>query len=398
MVRLILSFILFGLTSFAVPVYSTDRDQEVSEDFSRKASFSSIRYGHYTGLIEREAMVNANMGGRLDFSVTRSGMLSGSLWMDGRRYPFRLAVINHAALTIKRAKSPGLRLSFDSTSGRVSLDNTGDTPSAAIFIYRKAILVAAPDVGSHTVGFTGNKPLAEGFARLLLRRNGSATWIGRAGDGSAFTCGTHITENMDPLAIVPLHARLDKDQGSLQGFMTRHSWTTDIISTSAEMPLDVFLKARDPLKDRTFASGLEPTSVTAVGSRYDRAATLEIFLVRASNPLVSSELVFFGLNETSYPRLFQQNFIVRLPGKVSVPRTGEDNPNGVILRLAPSTGLYSGRFVEKSTGRKGTFFGVLVRNSALKPFGGRGFGQYLMPLDKLEPTHVGTVQWLKTFP
>jgi hypothetical protein len=53
---------------------------------------ATLRPGHYTGIIGRHAEVNSNMGGRLDYSVTRSGLASGSLWMDGRRYPFRVTL------------------------------------------------------------------------------------------------------------------------------------------------------------------------------------------------------------------------------------------------------------------------------------------------------------------
>ena len=363
---------------------------------------ATLRPGHYTGIIGRHAEVNSNMGGQLDYSVTRSGMASGSLWMDGRKYPVRVArprmgsSFVTGSVSLKRPKATSLQLIFNETSGSVGERDSG-APTAAIFIGRKHILISTPETGSYTVGFTRSYPLAEGFARLILRRSGSGTWIGRAGDGSAFTSGTHLIAG-DLRSNFPLHARLDKDQGSLQGLFTRNTSILDIASTAARLPLDIFLKPRDPLKDRTFATGLTPTAITAIGSRYDRTETIDIFLARSSNYTASSELLFSGLDGLPYPLLFRQYFLVRHPAKVTVPRPGVDNPNKVTLQFNFATGLYTGRYLEKSTGRKGTFYGALVRHSPTLSSRPRSFGQYHMSLGKLDPTHIGTLQWLSLNP
>lgn len=353
--------------------------------------------GRWTGLAARHTEVNAELGGQLDFNVTESGMASGSLWMNGRKHSFKVALdtdINdpssfQAGILLPRPKATPLRLTLHAGGGTVREETSG-APVAAIAThycpkYRTGY------AGNYNVGFNRKGGLADGFARLVISSTGSAVWTGRAGDGSVFTAASSLGTAEHTLG---LHARLDKDQGSLQGFFRISGPVFDVDSTTMDLPLDLFLQARGAgSKDLTFPDGLATTSITAIGQRYDRDRNMALYWGLAESPSPSAYLSFYG-GTGSNPAPFNQFFRLLPPSRLLMPRRGEANPNGVSLSLSPTTGLYSGRYAEAATGRQGSFYGMLILHSASMSFSGRGFGQFLLSQNPETPVHVGTVHWM----
>ena len=354
--------------------------------------------GLWTGLVARHPEINANLGGQLDFHVTKAGMASGSLWMNGRKHPFKVALDTHiqhpntyqASVLLPRPKATPLRLTLNANGGSLREEMAG-APSVAV-VTQFSPVFGWNLAGTYNVGFNRSGSLAEGFARLSVGKTGSAVWAGRAGDGSPFTGASRLGLSKETLG---LHARLDKDQGSLQGFFRIHSPGFDVDSTATDLPLDVHLRPRaSGSKDPTFPGGLATTSITAIGQRFNHDSHFKLYWGVAESTAPSAYLSFVG-GPGNQPAAFSQSFRLLQPARVLMARPGYPNPNSVSLSVAATTGLFSGRYVQDATGHKGRFFGLLILHNASLPFSGRGFGQYQLTQNPQAAIHVGTVRWLE---
>ncbi len=364
--------------------------------------------GSYIGLVGRESRSNGDLGGRLDFTVAATGMASGSLQVANQRYAFKMAVDTQVAdpgsfqatVIIPRKKPflTALRLTLSATSSvvtgtlqEISSDEVTPADPAALLIHRvtPAAEIAAAIPGDYTVGFPRTAPLAEGFARLKVSKTGTAQWTGRAGDGSTFTCASKLTASAQT---VLLHALLDKDQGSLQGPVSLHPTTQDLAALDGStIPLDCLLLPRlAGSRDTTFPGGVPLRTLTLVGDKYSKAENFDPLLESPGLAQPSAELSFVGELDLNIAA-FSQSFAVKAPAKIVLPKAGSLNPYAVTLTLAPTTGLYSGKYKDLTSGRSGSFSGVLVRHLGTSEK--RGFGQFILPLGTArDPVHVGTVQ------
>ncbi|MBB5036309.1 choice-of-anchor D domain-containing protein [Prosthecobacter dejongeii] len=364
--------------------------------------------GSYIGLVERESHSNGDLGGRLDFTVAPTGVASGSLQVANQRYAFKMALDTQVAdpgsfqatVSIPRKKPflTALRLTLSANASVITgslqeISSSEETPTdpAALLIHRvtPAAEIAGAISGDYTVGFPSATPLAEGFARVKVSKTGTSQWTGRAGDGSTFTCASKLTTSAQT---VLFHALLDKDQGSLQGAVSIHPTTQDLAPLNeATIPLDCLLLPRlAGTRDTTFPGGVPLRALTLVGNKYSKVENFDPLLESPGLDQPSAALSFMGDLDLNLAA-FSQSFAVKAPAKIVMPKAGPLNPYGVTLTLASTTGLYSGKYKDLTSGRSGSFSGVLVRHLGTSEK--RGFGQFMIPLGTVkDPVHVGTVQ------
>lgn len=403
---------------FKVRFYArNDVGQSLAREFYLTVEKNSFE-GSYVGVVKRDLPTNGDFGGRLDLTVTSTGIASGSLQTANQRYAFKMALdtsfaepqVFQASVLIPRKKpfSTPLRLTLNAAGGFLSgsLQEVPSGPESGAALAPILVRLVTPPAsvasgmaGDYTLGFHGTGPLAEGFARLKVSTNGAAQWTGRAGDGSTFTCSSKLASAPDTVgSYVLLYTLLDKDQGSLQGAVTLHPGHHDILSLAgAEVPMDCLLHPRpEGSRDLTFSQGVPVRTIRAVGNKYSKEENFDNFLEPAGLVTDSARLSFLGRSDPDVSA-FGQNFILRAPSRIILPKLGDLNPNGVSLTLSPTTGLYSGRYKDPVTGRSGSFNGVLVHHYGSDE--NRGFGQFVFPLGTArDPVHVGTVQLLDLKP
>lgn len=219
--------------------------------------------GVYTGLVEREANLNENLGGRIDVTVTAlTGAFTGSLTMGTVKYPFKggldigiapgamptdppTAVPPYSAtVTIPRTGilAP-LLLTFTIdpttkdvfTSGQVTSQDVSGPVMAAVTGWkqiRKATPVlssAAAYLGLYNFGLglpvtmpvvnpnigDNNVPQGNGYGSFTVVAAGTLTIAGKTPDGETLTGGTFVGPTGQVLVFQPLYTT--KQKGSILG-------------------------------------------------------------------------------------------------------------------------------------------------------------------------------------
>lgn len=350
--------------------------------------------GHYSGLIGRNAQLNQNLGGRIDCTITKTGQVSGRLRMAGKSYPFKTQLDTLAesaeafnGSVLIRRKPPftsNLYLILNHTESSLQEEGSSEKVTVSCQKLSQAADFSSQLAGDYTAGFSSSSSHAEGFARIKIRPSGTTSLIGRAGDGSAFTCASSMEFNSDQFLI---HSMLDKDQGSLQGVLGIAWITNDLYADTSRIPLDwVMLERPMESKDRIFKEGFPVTNLSMRGGRYSKHYSYEPLLGLYLSP--SAWLSFYGnLNKGVEP--FSLGVAIQLSGKIILPNSDHLNPNAISLKLSVNTGLFSGKFQDEVTKRKGNFAGVLVNH--FESSTQRSYGQFLLPLGdgQTSPIHVG---------
>lgn len=206
-------------------------------------------------------------------------------------------------------------------------------------------------------------PQGDGYASVTITTNGTATWAGKTADGVSFTFSTFMAADH----IVPLHAMMYLNTGSLQGECAINPATLDIVNhpTSA---LD-WLKIAQPLNraDRSYKAGFPTHALDLFGGKYV-PGNIHSYLGLTSTP-AAMQLDFADSRVPS----FQQPFTITAPNTVKVPA----NNRTFTLQVNATTGVFSGTFRDGTPSVTSIFAGILIDYEA----GGakRGHGHSLLP-------------------
>ena len=313
--------------------------------------------GQYTARFDRDAALNGDLGGRLDFTVTTTGAVSGQVMLGATSYKFAGNLdtdVNGAlpprvdGLLIPRgsSKSPldPIELSLVLTNNPgfvgqivIGLDAQafsgwrnvwgGDQPATAFAGFHNLALTMPDSIPG--------VPLGHGFASVRLLTSGFVQYVGVAADGSKWSGASILGEAGTFLIHQALYG--SATPGALNG--TLQTEASDLEEDPSDNRISGFLSWSRPAlaKPRLYADGFGPVDLSVHGG----------FYAPPSRPLGlegegSLELSFSegGLPASSDPNI---SLGVTAAGKL-LPPAKTDNPTGTSLKLAASTGLFSGKF------------------------------------------------------
>ncbi len=186
--------------------------------------------GTFVGMVERDAAVNGNLGGRLDLTTTVTGAYTLKLTQG------TTAVTQKGVLDVVLGQAPEINATLGSASVRLvfdpdanSVDGTATVGMASADIegwknvWSKAARPASSLAGYYSFGMdlttdigTGTVPQGTGFASFTVGVDGKLTVKGKAADGSAITTAGHVGQDGRFLVYQQLNAKLGSLLGTLE--------------------------------------------------------------------------------------------------------------------------------------------------------------------------------------
>jgi ELWxxDGT repeat protein len=387
------------------------------------APFPSGIEGMYSALVERNSLINRDLGGRLDLNLNTKGTFTGKLMMGGTSIPVKgglyISVDTDenqnpmAFVDLKPAAKSGLpamslNLEFNALTGL--LNNAGGADNslsaggeiAQINGWRKVDKGAtSPLQGYYTMGMeqTGapveNTPPGWSFATLNVSKDGKVKSVGRTADGEKITTST-IVGGMGQVAFYqPLYTKI---RGSMMGeLLVDSNGTPDISDNSVSGNLDWVRPPNTSPKSRAYQDGFglpdtpvtSPVELEAVGEPYFKPTGLILGIF--TPPPVPLDLLFSGAGIGTVA-----NTTVTLGEKNKITQSS----NIAKLKLNAAKGLFTGT-LSLEGGRKSTFLGILLKDGT-EEFGA---GYFMLPqiqgpgeTAKTSPILGGTVELSKQAP
>ncbi len=358
------------------------------------AALPTWAVGAFFGLVDREA-TPAEAGGALSFNVAGSGAVSGTLRMAGGTFGFTgrvsssvdsevvtfLARINrrnalpiHLELTLAEGHLISGVMSVGGISTPINgWQQTWDrvTPVAA---GREGMVNALLDLEGDAVGDV-EVPQGSGFASLTVARTGGLRWVGRTGDGAAFSQSVPLGPNGE----AALWAALYRNTASVQALALLDSMGgLDGAGTWVKQPQT---RASERLYRAGFGADGDPVQLKVIGAKW----------VRGVSALQAGELKFRagGLDATA-GELPDIGFTLDARGRVQV---SAPNLAQVRFTAVAGTGRFTGSFVLKDDNperpgrelvRRVTFQGLIVPGAT--PQGG---GYFVLPQLAEPPATTG---------
>ena len=320
-------------------------------DFTAKFVPWSNYAGTYNGLIAGIGAVENNSGA-LSLKINRLGTFSGSLTLNGSKYPFSGSFDDHfASVRISRMHQPLLYLTLNlDNSGLVptltgslteyaseapaSLDaqaNWSQTVSAELISsFNKE--TPCPEAGYYTLALyppdTTATPDGIGYMMLKVSASGAAHMVGILGDGTPFTVSSTVNRRGE----LPVFTTLYRKAGSLLGtlqFTTSSSGYTFGGDLQWKAPTHLF-------------------TLSAVGGSYQSGQALSGTdgSISFSNGNLSND--------------FSQPFTLNSAGNLVI---GQPNLQSVSFKLNKKTGGFSGKF--KDGKRTRGYRGVILQQQNL---------------------------------
>lgn len=351
--------------------------------------------GSYVGLIGKNPVVNGNLGGVLTMSVTRTGVVSGSIRAGAEVRPFRTVLDTLAAggdptlsATVRRLGGrPSFQLELtvrpatSGLEGSVGVDGFMDLAD----VDGHACLPAGPErLGRHTVTLelADNNdvgveaiPQGVGFLSFVVAPRGNLRVTGRTADGAPVTSVTHL----GPMGEVYVFGLQHRNTGSLHGLMTMAADSTHTLGGTLRW--EKGLQAN--LRERNYRLGFGPLELQVLGGLYERPADnsqpvmglpltegnakLTFTEGGVSSAVVSPDIIFTLTN--------------RVAGAMPTVASG-NNPNRVTCQVNRNTGLISGRFVLNNQVPSGRNLPRVVIFQGVVAFDGTGLtggGYFLLP-------------------
>jgi hypothetical protein len=347
--------------------------------------------GSFTGIIARDPLANANLGGRLTLTTTAKGTYTAKITIGANTK----SLVGHLADTAPQISgiigSAPLALTFDDDSHLIS----GTHGAAAINGWRSTWTTAHPAdtrVGYYTVGIDladladqgkAKIPQGSGYASFAVSARGTLTVTGRLADGTAFTSAGFIGPNGE----IPVYRPLYGNLGSLAGTL---DLTEDVDQAFADNTVSGKLTWLKPAtKTRIYPDGFGPINLDVYGKYL---AITSAKGIASGLPLSGvANLAFTGGGvEASVTQPDVLPFTYTATNSVDLPKAGlTGNPAKVTLAINTKTGLISGAFTLVETSPKLTRR-VAFRGMVIRPAVGnsKARGYFLLPQI---PTHGQTV-------
>lgn len=346
------------------------------------AAFPSNVAGTYVASITSDEVVGAGLGGRIDFTVSTQGSLSGKILLGGDKVvAFKGAVnasgagnpIVEVSIPRKTSYLPlELSLEINATTGLLVNASLSEQEESAEVVGWRNNAVGANFAGLTNFGLQipealeGNVTVPQGVSHGTITVKapaGTLTIVGRTADGEKITGATFVGPNGE---VVLHNAYYTPHKGSLSGVLDLNRGATAAEDTiTGEV---VWTRpAATSTKTRLYQAGFGPLELTPVGGRYEAPASGIILNVAADS---KADLKFedAGITETNNPSVL---VTLQAKNKVAI----ETNPEKTTLKVDPKKGAISGAIVQP-TNRKGSFLGLAIRTS---PTSIDGLGYVLLP-------------------
>jgi len=363
--------------------------------------------GVFSGTVARHAVLNSQLGGRVDLTVASTGAITGSMTLGTLKLPFKSSIAIDstpplepltALISIPRGtgKTPyAFRLFLDAANNRFEagtqlsdggINNTTVEGWRHVWTSQK-LATAAPKLYTYALkppGGTPGIPLGDGYGSFNLAKDGKVTTAGRLADGEGYTSAAVV----GPQGQIVVFQVLASTKGSLAGSL---DIDTDNDSVPDDTGLSGTLSWNRPgnVKSRIYPAGFGPMNLTAVGARYlapvSPALILDMVLGVDKAGLIFTE---GGLSGAAIqPDVPEFEFLTGSKPQLPAARS-LGNPGSVkFATLSTTTGLFSGTFIlednEQRTGtlfadkkikRTATFNGVLTHDGVAKT----GLGYFLL--------------------
>lgn len=369
--------------------------------------------GTFTGLVQRQAELNLNLGGRVDLKTTVKGTYSGKILLGTKTHSFK-GVLNTDASNedvatctalIKRGKLAPLTLTFtlDASTNLLTAGSVTDGLSVATFNgwrskWPKPVRGAPPPAagvgGYYTVGlqFPGGGylvhpeiPQGTGYATFTVNANTAKLKVaGRLADGTAFTSSTFVGPTGQFLIFRTLYAA--NARGSVIGTLQIQEELVNRENTLSG-GLSWWRPVTPAATARLYKAGFGPIDIVAGGGRYDPPFPNTI--VMGINPTMTPFNATISFNEanveTAVPITNAVDMVVGINHRVIMNTV---NDRRVTLKITPRTGLLSGRFVLSETHpfpanpnrpttltRNVSYLGAIIKNGGIE----EGLGYFLLP-------------------
>lgn len=330
-------------------------------------NLSGFQFGNslYQGVIVGAS--GPSVSGLIKISTSPTGSFTGQLIFAGKTYAFKGkfqvtsqgnwtwsgTVVLPGLSTLYINLQTGAGGNLDEVIGSISdgvaftasasLDRTvfNAKSSPALLAGRYTLLLPAnPDAPGD------NYPQGDGYATLVLTSDGNARIAGQLGDGTALSGGAMLAKDGSLQIFIPLYG----GKGWVSGSVTFRA--VDGVS-DIDGSLDWFKPA--VLSDAFYPAGFL-TEIPFLGSSYvppKAGARILNFPDTVENGILE-------IGEGEVPNPFSVPLTLDSNNKVQVGGT-----NAVMLRIASTTGLFTGSFVHPDTGKTDTYNGVVFQRQNL---------------------------------
>jgi hypothetical protein len=335
-------------------------------------AFTSLAAGSYGGLLTNGGDIT---GGLESVVISKTGALSGTVVISGKRYAFKGAlgsngqatvVITRTGLpnivgTIQLALADGTTDGYQLT-GSFSADGTAHAVDAAFYpTYPKT--APAPQAGLYTLAMrapdgvdTAAQPGGDGYASLKVSPTGDCTGTLTLADGTTATFGGRVSRKAE----WTLHRNL---YGTTGGYLAGKLTFRDVPSVS---DLDGTLRWQKPNavpKTKSYAAGFDTTR-GVVGSRYTPPLKNQRAFPGLANSLHNTWLRLSGPDMSTLP-LLDVTTMDRATTWTTANTILYYGPGKITMTFTAATGLITGTCVDAEKGINLTFGGALLQKQSL---------------------------------
>lgn len=357
--------------------------------------------GSYQGIVARQSVLNADLGGKITVTTASTGTFTGSLTLGLKTYPLTGVISpsgttddSTASISVKRTGLPTVIVAFTVTPGTRSLNGTvSDGTATTTFSARQptttkadyagnytfAMLLKAPDQGNDSV------PQGHSIGAFKVTTAGLATGLFKLADATTVTFSGTV-EADGSLSTFKL---LYSNTGSLLGTLNMDSSNGFRMATSQ---LSWFKRTQAASsKSRSYKAGFNILDLEVRGGRYTIPSTGTLAMGLSPGP-GNARMTFSGGAAPSPATRLNLTTIEFVAGSPTIGRIVIPNPGIVTATLTPGTGTtftagttgsFSGSFMlldpdttlvpNKPVTRTATLTGMLVNDGTT--FQGYGFFQ-----------------------
>ncbi len=320
--------------------------------------------GSFTGIIARDATVNAGLGARLTLTTTSTGSYTAKITKGATTLATPVSYLNESA--------PQISITIGGALLSLTLSNdliTGTHGSAAVNGWRStwnAINPAINRVGYYSIGIDladsvdigqAGIPQGSGYASFIVANTGALTLAGKAADGSAITSGGFIGPNGEIAIYTPLYANL----GSIMGKLTL---AEDALGSFMDNTCSGTLTWFKPTTmTRTYKTSFGPINLDVYG-KYLASNTTSVILGLPDTGSAALDFTEAGTTPSAtnsdIPFTYSSTNVVTAPTFAS-----GNNPGKTTLTINKNSGAISGTFslMDSSPAltRAVTYQGMVIR-------------------------------------
>jgi len=335
-------------------------------------TFTALAAGSYGGLLTNGGDIT---GGLESVVLSKTGALSGTVVISGKRYAFKgtVGVDGAATVVIARTGLPNivgtiqLALADGTTdgyqlTGSFSADGTAHAVDAAFFpTYPKT--APAPQAGLYTLAMrapngvdTASQPGGDGYASLKVSPTGDCTGTLTLADGTTATFGGRVSRKAE----WTLHRNL---YGTTGGYVAGKLTFRDVPGISDLDGTLRWLKPNAVPATKSYVAGFDTTR-GVVGSRYTPPLKNQRAFPGLANSLYNTWLRLSGPDMSTLHSL-NLTTMDRATTWTTANKLLYYGPDKITMTFTAATGLITGSCVDAARGVNLTFGGALLPKQSL---------------------------------